>query len=262
MSKAKVVPINKKEFRKSAEATQKYDFEGKMKKFDEYFHDPEKEHKIFTDLGFSWHDDEEFCFACDRNGSCPEHPDDNGKYLNGRLNLDSTPLLKKIRIVVDLIEIVDAMESHGYGDESMSYVDTETGEVEYVTSEILRLVESGGQKVADALPDWQQSEIDIAKMILNNDNRFVLIPRLESSVGFKFMENFIDELENENITRCLVQALRRSRPFRGFKDVLSDYPETLDQWYEFKNKRMRHEAVKFLSSVKLDRIELVLPSNI
>ena len=87
MGNSKIVPINKKDLREKTGGADQYDFEGNAKKFAEYLHDPVQEHKIFTELGFSWHDDDEFCFACDRNGSCPDHPGDNGRYLKYSLNL-------------------------------------------------------------------------------------------------------------------------------------------------------------------------------
>lgn len=136
MKGSKIVPINKKELRKNAPASQEYDFESKAQKFAEYFREPKQQHKIFTELGFSWHNDEEICFACERNGSCPEHPGTQSLYVNRRLNLDSTPSIKKIQIVVDEIFIADAMENHDPMYESTSYLDVETGEVVTITTEV------------------------------------------------------------------------------------------------------------------------------
>ena len=261
MDNSKIVAINKKNLQANADSADEYDFEDTMKKFDKYSCDPKQKHKIFTELGFSWHDDEDFCFACDRNGSCPEHPGEKGVYLNGRLDLDTTPFLKKIRIVVDLLEIADAMENHSYADESTCYLDIETGEVAYVTSEVARIVESGNSTAADDLPDWQKDEVELAQQMLNDGERFIPIPRLESSVGFRVMEDFIDQLGDESVAKRLVQSLRWSRPFRGFKDVLSDHPDLLDRWYAFKNEKMRKEVGDFLKPISHDRIELIMPSR-
>lgn len=261
MSKSKIIPINKKELKKNSLSPEGYDFKGVSEKFDEYYRDPSQEHKVFTELGFSWHDDEEFCAACDRNGSCPTHPQDKEMYVNGRLNFANVPKLKKIKIAVDVLDIADSMENQSNEIESQSYLDIETGEVEFFSHEVSSLIESGSDDFS-SLPEWQMDEVEVAKKVLADDSRFIPIPRLESHESFKFMGEFVDEVKNNKITEELLSSLRGSRPFRRFKDCLSQYSEIEEQWYSFKNQKLRKTVKDFINSINHDRIELVFPKGL
>jgi len=46
-------------------------------KFEEYFHDPEQQHKIFTELGFTYVDDgcDGYCPKCGQKNDCSVYPD-------------------------------------------------------------------------------------------------------------------------------------------------------------------------------------------
>lgn len=176
--------------------------------------------------------------------------------------MDSTPSFKKIRIVVDETFIVDAMENHDPMCENTSYLDVETGEVVTITTEVADIVETDETSAVETLPDWQRDEVEIAKKVLGDESsRYVAIPRLESHEGFRFMEEFVDQLKNDNVAECLAQALRKSRPFARFKDVMSEWPEVEQQWYAFKNKKVRQEVADFLASIEHERIELTLPTR-
>ena len=52
-----------------------------------------------------------------------------------------------------LKEIVGSLEMQF--EEHSNYLDRQTGEVELISRDVLRLVEAGGS--ADELPEWQQS---------------------------------------------------------------------------------------------------------
>ncbi len=261
MSKSKIIPINKKELKKNSQPAEEYDFKGVSGKFDEYFRDPSQEHKVFTELGFSWHDDEELCSPCDRNGSCPTHPQDKGMYVDGRLNFANVPELKKIKIAVDVLDIADSMENQSNETESQSYLDIETGEVEFVSHEVSNLIESGCTDFS-SLTEWQIEEVEVGKKILADDVRFIPIPKLESHESFKFMEEFVDEVKNNKIAEELISSLRGSRPFRRFKDCLSQHSDVEQQWYLFKNQKLQKVVRDFIGSIDHDRIELVLPRNL
>lgn len=130
-----IIPFNREKQAKDR-VTKEYSFEETVAEFNKYDQDSENRHKIFAELGFSWHDDEPFCGNCDRNGSCPDHPGENGRYLNGRLNMDIESSFKKIKIYVDAPEIADAMEWQSDEIESFYHLDVETGEVIYFTADV------------------------------------------------------------------------------------------------------------------------------
>ncbi len=168
------------------------------------------------------------------------------------------PALKKIRIVVALEEIAMAMEDQNNDIESHYYLDIETGEVEFYTSETFNTWEENDPTEIDSLPDWQRDEVVRVKEIQENEDRYVAIPRLESSVGFRFMEDFVNEVKGEKVADKLIRALRQNKPFRRFKDALEDV-DLLDRWFQFKNRKLRKEVADFLESIDHKRIELAVP---
>jgi hypothetical protein len=177
--------------------------------------------------------------------------------------MEATPSLKKIRIVVDEFFIADAMENHDPLNDSISYIDVETGEVINITCEVANIVETDDRVAAEELPDWQRDDVEIAKKVLESEfDRFVAIPRLESHESFQLMEDFIDQLKDARVAELLAHAVHKSRPFRRFKDTLIEFPEVEQQWYCFKNEKMRERIANFLRSIKHERIELTLPPPI
>lgn len=174
----------------------------------------------------------------------------------------STPYeAKKIKVAVDVLEIADSMEDQSNEIESQSYLDIETGEVKFVSHEVSNLIESGSNDFSD-LPEWQMDEVEIGKKVLTDKSRFIPIPRLESHESFKFMEDFVDEVKDSKFRENLIDSLRGSRPFRRFKDCLSQDSDLEKQWYSFKNKKLQEVVKDFISSIDHARIELIFPKNL
>ncbi|MBF0360960.1 MAG: hypothetical protein HQK49_08105 [Oligoflexia bacterium] len=58
------------------------------------------------------------------------------------------------------------------------------------------------------------------------------------------------------ISELLEQSLCKSKPFRNFKNTLSQYPAIEKLWYEFKNMKMNEEVEWFLQSIQHEQIEV------
>lgn len=260
MSKSKIIPINKKALNDHKNSNV-YDFKGVVKNFGDYSRDPNQQHKVFTELRFSYHEDDEICFACDRNGSCPDHSGKSNLYKNGRLYLDESSKLKKIVIYVDVLEIASAMENQSNEIESFYFLDIETGNVEYYDSEIYHIFKANCSSEIETLPEWQQEALSAVKKVENAPEQFKPIPKIESSDVFKFMEEFTFEVQNKNLTALLQSALGQNRPFRRFKDILSDNPDVENEWYLFKNKKLAREVQYFIETINHDHVELRMPHD-
>ena len=74
---------------------------------------------------------------------------------------------------VRLSDIVDALEMQF--DESSSFLDLDTGQVETVSCDLLREAEETADGEGPDLPEWQQQEWEIAKRIVSTD-RFRKLP--------------------------------------------------------------------------------------
>ncbi len=235
MSGKKIIPINQNELRKNS---RKYDFKETVGKFEQYAQNPEEQHKVFTELGFEWHDDEEICLTCDRNGSCPDHPREAGLYVDGRLNLQFGSPLKKIPVYVDAMEVASAMEDQNNEIESSYFLDLETGNVELVTSDTHSLAESDDPKELDEMPEWQKEEVERAKKTIQgfDEGRFVRISRMEPRESFRHMEEFVESLRVGKLAcRVLfdnhhgkgdhmhVDGVQKSYAFESFAKLKEDF---------------------------------------
>lgn len=60
------------------------------------------------------------------------------------------------------------------------------------------------------------------------------------------MELFASSVADPDLGMRLLRALDRSHPFRGFKDVLLDFPAEQQQWFAFEEAREHEAAIEWL----------------
>ena len=162
--------------------------------------------------------------------------------------------MKKLK--VDLNELVSEMEM-GENMELAGYLDTETGEIISMPDEVMRAVEDSDE-AAEALPDWEEDLAEIAEKILSDEkNRFLLIPKRESREGYEIMVAFAESVRGKGLREKLSIALNGRGAFRRFRSVLNDYPDELEKWYKFKDDWMREEAVKWLLLNGIEPVQVV-----
>ncbi len=162
--------------------------------------------------------------------------------------------MKKLK--VDLNELVSEMEM-GENMELAGYLDTETGEIISMPDEVMRAVEDSDE-AAEALPDWEEDLAEIAEKILSDEkNRFLLIPKRESREGYEIMVAFAESVRGKGLREKLSLALNGRGAFRRFRSVLNDYPDELEKWYKFKDDWMREEAVKWLLLNGIEPVQVV-----
>jgi len=68
---------------------------------------------------------------------------------------------------------------------------------------------------------------------LEDNPRYLLIEPIESSDGFRIMEDFVATIDDEAVAERLASALQRPKPFRRFKDALFDDVALRDAWFAF-----------------------------
>ncbi len=69
------------------------------------------------------------------------------------------------------------------------------------------------------------------------------------------MQDFIATVEDEHLAQLLEVAINGKGAFRRFKDVLLNYPEEKERWFEFKDDRMRERALEWLDDIDVSLIE-------
>ena len=143
---------------------------------------------------------------------------------------------KKKTLKIDLDELYDAMENSSY--EVEYYLDLETGEILFV-SEGMDDVETGKMK------NQIEEELD----------RYELIPKAESYEGYRDMQAFIATVEDDHLAELLEVAINGKGAFRRFKDVLLNYPEERERWFQFKDDRMKERALEWLDDIDVTLVE-------
>lgn len=159
------------------------------------------------------------------------------------------------KLKVDLSELVFEMEL-GDNMERSGYLDTETGEIIDMPDDIMRGVEEG--EPGSVLVEWDEELAEIADKILSDEkNRFLLIPRRESSEGYEIMVSFTGTVAGKELKAKLTVALDGKGAFRRFRNVLDRHPGELERWYKFKEDWMRDEAIQWLLENGIEPVQVI-----
>jgi hypothetical protein len=143
---------------------------------------------------------------------------------------------KKKTLKIDLDELYDAMENSSY--EVEYYLDLETGEILFVSEDM--------------------DDVETVKMknqIEEELGRYELIPKAESYEGYRDMQAFITTVEDDHLSELLEVAINGKGAFRRFKDVLLNYPEERERWFQFKDDRMKERALEWLDDIDVTLVE-------
>ena len=139
-----------------------------------------------------------------------------------------------------LKDIVDALEMQF--DESPSFLDLDTGQVETVSRDLLNEAEEPGEEEPD-LPEWQKSEWEIAKRVVSTD-RFVKLPTKFDIHEWTIMEEFSYSVDSRPIQANLIHALHGRGAFRHFKDTVRRHGIEQD-WFKFRDEALREIAIEW-----------------
>jgi hypothetical protein len=129
-----------------------------------------------------------------------------------------------------LSDIVDAF--YGASDETNHYLNKENGKVYIISDEEMSYAED--DTLIDDLPDWQREDVEIAKLVLEEDENLLRLPDQFDLNERSIMLDFTYSLEDTGIKEKLLQALNGKRPYRRFKDTVIDLGLDKD-WYAFLN---------------------------
>lgn len=174
------------------------------------------------------------------------------------------------QLKIDMIELEGAYTMDQMS-EMENYLDTETGRVVLITSDdtsaVEKFIETCLAEDEDAnldaefekwlenygCPDWQIEGIrDAYKIEIDNVNRYLWIEKQEFCEGYNDMVDFTECVADKSLQRLLDVALNGKGAFRRFKDVLLDYPEERERWFEFSNQRVRERLLEWLKDKEIE----------
>ena len=138
--------------------------------------------------------------------------------------------MEKKTLRIDLDELCNAIENSSF--ENEHFLDLETGEILFIS-------EYMDDEETEKLKDRVEEKFD----------RYERIPTVESHEGYRDMVDFIAIVDNERLAELLEVAINGKGAFRRFKDVLINYPEERERWFQFKDDRMEERALEWLDDI-------------
>lgn len=131
------------------------------------------------------------------------------------------------RLVIDVDDLVMALEGQGVA--VRNYLDLQTGEIMFLPDE-----------------DYMDTDEETHEKIDDDPDRYLEIDPWPSHVGWEVMSDFVESLRPGKIQDELERAISGRKPFRRFKDVLFDYPDTRDAWFAFQKEEFLQLARDWL----------------
>lgn len=142
---------------------------------------------------------------------------------------------------VKLSSIVEALDIQN--DETLAYLDRQTGQVLVVSDEDLRAAEDGDD-LTD-YPEWQRASIEQAKAVQADDiGRFVPLPDRFEIDEWGMMSAFALSLDDPATSERLLNAIHGRGAFRYFKDRVHE-ADLADRWYKFRDDQHHRVALKW-----------------
>ena len=141
--------------------------------------------------------------------------------------------MKKVKVKLD--DLLDAYELGG--SEIDYYIDTKTNKV------VLHI---------DEAYDGDPEETKLEKKIEKYPDRFIPIPKRGSRDEYEWMTEFTESLDDENLRENLFIALDGKGAFRRFKNVLLNYEEKREEWFKFRNKKMKQDVLEWCKENEIE----------
>lgn len=136
----------------------------------------------------------------------------------------------KRQLTIDLDDFISVIEDSAYGTEL--FFDLETGDILFFTDDMTDEVEK----------------------VESDPERFVEVPRVQSRESYRHMQDYIDLVADPHLQELLSVAIDGSGAFRRFKDVLLNYPEERQAWFDYKNTRLQKYIFDWLDSYDIEPI--------
>ena len=92
--------------------------------------------------------------------------------------------------------------------------------------------------------NWDEEDQEIAELMDMEWNRFIRLPGQYEIHGYRIMEEFIEELDNQKMQSELYHVIQGRGAFRRFKDKIR-YEGIEQQWYDHQNNAYREFALRW-----------------
>lgn len=117
-----------------------------------------------------------------------------------------------------------------------SFLDTYTGEVIYIPTEVSLALENGTLKEV-TFDDWLLEFVSVAILISEDEvNRYLSTPLIDENFYINAMKEYVNTIvSNSDLKLKLHKALNSEEPIKSFKHVLMDKHNEIDEWYKYED---------------------------
>jgi len=155
-------------------------------------------------------------------------------------------MMKKAAVKLD--DLINEIEIQM--EETLTYINTQTGEVITLSREEMRAAED--EEPLENYPDWQKENIKQAIKILEDENEVYRGFTLRNEYNeYEIVEEFIGTLSEEKVRKELFGVIQGRGAFRRFKDGIREH-DVEKQWYEFKEKRVKELVIEWCEDKDLE----------
>lgn len=141
---------------------------------------------------------------------------------------------------VSLNNIVDEIEV--LWNEFTAYLNKETGEIETISDDEVRLIEYENDK--EELHEWQKERNEIVQKVLNS-NEYLPLPTKFDINEYEIMKKFCYTIDNEIIMNELLHSISGKGAFRFFRNTIHQYGIEND-WYIYKRSKIEKIIIEWL----------------
>ncbi|WML33031.1 UPF0158 family protein [Clostridium sp. OS1-26] len=157
--------------------------------------------------------------------------------------------MKKLNIDLELL-----VQSFSFNEDDLAkeYLDTYTGEIINIPSELEKVVQ--GEQSEDELEEWQRELLKDAYAVKNDEEeRYILIPNTDETYNNNIMVSFTNEIVcSENLRDKLLNALNSNQPMRNFKNILFEHEEELVKWEAYEEEKAEEYATNWLKELGIE----------
>jgi hypothetical protein len=142
-------------------------------------------------------------------------------------------------VVISLSKVIEAIELQT--DESVSYLDSDSGEIVCVTDEMRSAVEEGER---EDMPGWMREDIPRVREALES-GRFLALPSKFDVHEWAIMDQFSCGQENDRVREELLDAIHGAGAFRMFRSTIRRLGIE-KAWCQFRDQAIEEIAREWL----------------
>lgn len=161
-------------------------------------------------------------------------------------------------VKIDMEALIETI-SHVDDNLGKSFLDTVTGEVIYIPTEVTLALENGTLK-ENSFDNWLKEFVNAAILISDDDsNRYLGAPLIDEGFYVKIMNEYVSKIVgNQDLKLALQKALKNKEPIKSFKHILMDKQNTAgesetEEWYKYEDNCIKEFVKTWLKSNDIEQ---------